>query len=676
MKFKFKHLVAGTLACLTTLTPAIHQDSFGQQADQPTLESLLRRKSTATPLAPAAAPAIALPSDVRQVGYLSQDATTPGVPPLAPRPTAPTPLLPARTNTAAVPLPAPIVSSNSNAASAGPLVAPVDGGRPVPIVSASKATSNLPNVPIITAPLGSNITSSKLETAIGSGLKPTIDVPVPVLSTPALGSLPPTVATQNPAAVSTPATPKQERTNPIAAAAPVPSVPSKPIATSSGQPTATEANKTGANAIANTETKQPIKPTPPTIQPTTPAIAKADTPTTTSTQAKSDEIKVSEISGDELNQLMQAFGASPKVPAISTSASSKESIGAIGSGAILSPPTSNLGTIGSETIPMPTTSASAQTMVEPLYESYGLDLGYNRPNMPSRLPYDGYGTISGASSYLTTDLLYMARDGGNFTASYAPQQESYGFEPGVRMTLGRRFDSIEGREFGLTLMETMTSHTSVTSPTNTLFSWLQPGAGYNASNLTSLNNASFHHSFSKSHYYAGEYNRVNWNWDVMSTFIGLRYTGMDELYALHSVGTTGLGAYRLRARNHMVGPQVGGTLHYDIGRKLSFSLGAKIAVYANFYQTDTEFANETVRLMDVKDSRADLAWGTELGCFAHYSLTPRARIKGGYELWFYDRVATSEGQVTGFVSPFSGAVARNGDESLFYGFSLGLELFR
>lgn len=315
-------------------------------------------------------------------------------------------------------------------------------------------------------------------------------------------------------------------------------------------------------------------------------------------------------------------------------------------------------------------------MVEPLYESYGLDLGYDRPEMPSRLPYDGYGTISGASSYLTTELLYMARDGGNFTASYAPQQESYGFEPGVRMTLGNRFDSIEGREFGLTLMETMTSHTSVTSPTNSLFSWLQPGSGYNAANLTSLNNASFHHSFSKSHYYAGEYNRVNWNWDVMSTFIGLRYTGMDELYALHSVGTTGLGAYRLRARNHMVGPQVGGTLHYDIGRKLSFSLGAKIAVYANFYQTDTEFANESVRLMDVKDSRADLAWGSELGCFAHYSLSPRARIRGGYELWFYDRVATSEGQVTGFVSPFSGAIARNEDESLFYGFSLGLELFR
>lgn len=391
---------------------------------------------------------------------------------------------------------------------------------------------------------------------------------------------------------------------------------------------------------------------------------------------KDDEIQVSEISPDDLNQLMQSFGVSPKVPAISAS-TTKDRVEAIGSGAILSQPTIKAEPIGTAGTPMPTTTISAPQMVEPMYESYGLNLGHQRPHLPTRLPYDGYGTVSGASDYLFSEMLYMARDGGDFTMSYAPQQESYGFEPGIRMTLGRRLDSIEGRELGFTVMETMTSHTSAVSPTNTLFTWLQPGAGFNAANLSSFNDANYHHSFSKSHYYSADYNRVNWNWDVMSTFIGLRYTGMDELYALHSVGGSGdLGAYRLRARNHMVGPQVGGTLHYDIGRKLSFSLAAKIAGYANFYQTDTEFANNSVRLMDVKDSRADLAWGTELAGFAHYSLTPRARIKGGYELWFYERVATSEGQVTGFVSPFSGSVASNQDEAIFYGFSLGLELFR
>jgi hypothetical protein len=648
MKFKFKYLVAGTLACLTTLSPAINRETMGLQTDQPTIESLLRRNTTATPLSPktGASTASELPA-VQQVTYWSQDPTGSIANPLLSRPATPTPLLPARTTTAAAPLPAPIVSSTSNS---NIVITPAAGGRQVPIVSGYAGGPSLPNVPIITAPLSSNITSSKLDTTVGSGLKPTIDVTMPVPPAPILGSQPSTVVSQG-----------NQPPVPVVSSPQIPAFPAA-LAPSTSTPSV------GSNV-------QLTKPAPPTIASTN-ATPKPSAPAPAMPAVSpSDEIQVNEISADDLNHLMQSFGVSPKVPAIA--AGTKERIETIGSGAILPQPNSSPAPIGSAAVTMPTTATSAAQTIDPLYETYGLNLGHHRPDMPTQLPYDGYGTISGASDYLFTEMLYMARDGGNFTASYAPQQESYGFEPGMRMTIGRRLDGIEGREFGFTVMETMTSHTSAVSPTNTLYTWLQPGAGYNATNLSSFNDANYHHSFSKSHYYSADYNRVNWNWDVMSTFIGLRYTGMDELYALHSVGGAGdLGAYRLRARNHMFGPQVGGTLHYDIGRKLSFSLAAKVAAYANFYQTDTEFANNSVRLMDVKDSRADLAWGTELACFAHYSLTPRARIKGGYELWFYDRVATSEGQFTGFVSPFSGATARNGDEALFYGFSLGLEMFR
>jgi hypothetical protein len=670
MKFKFKHLVAGTLACLTTLTPAIQCELFGQQSEQTTLESLLRKNPPASALSPRPLADAQVAGSIQQVAYVQDQPTTGGR--LVPRPAATAPLSPARTGTAAVPLPAPIVSPVPKSVNS-----PTEtGGRDVPIISARRPSGNIPNVPIIAAPLGSNITRSKLDTAIGSGLKPTQDVLAPTTPAPVLGSLPATIA---PAVIAESG--PQTTTRPVQSVTPnTPPTSAAPVAgPTSSTPTTTAARPAisppAAGVSASATVATPTKPIPPKVQ--TPPPGTTPKPTTVSSQTAptgDDEIQVSEISPDDLNQLMQAFGSSPKVPANSASATTKERVESIGSGAILAQPTAT--PIGSAASSLAGTATSAPQVVEPVYESYGLNLGYDRPQMPTQLPYDGYGTVSGASDYLFTELLYMARDGGDFTTSYIPQRESYGFEPGMRMTLGRRLDSIEGREIGFTVMETMTSHTSAMSPTNSLFTWLQPGAGYNPGNLSSFNNASFHHSFSKSHYYAGEYNRVSWNWDVMSTFIGLRYTGMDELYALHSVGATGLGAYRLRARNHMFGPQVGGTLHYDIGRKLSFSLGAKIAAYANFYQTDTEFANESVRLMDVKDSRADLAWGTELACFAHYRLTPRARIKGGYELWFYDRMATSEGQVTGFVSPFSGAVARNADEALFYGFSLGLELFR
>jgi hypothetical protein len=398
----------------------------------------------------------------------------------------------------------------------------------------------------------------------------------------------------------------------------------------------------------------------------------------TETGGGSDEIEVAEISPESLAELMQAFGVGSSInaPSSDLNQSAKKRVSAIGTGAMI--PEKPITEIGVEPSMGQDLMAGDGVVTESrVIEGYGLNLGHERPAMPTQLPYDGYGTISGASTYLLTDFLYMQRDGGDFSVSYAPQLDGYEFSPGIRLTYGNRWDSIEGYEVGVTLLETQTSHTSVASPTNSLFSWLQPRNGFDAGNLSSFNNASFHHSFHKGHYHAADFNRVNWNWDVMSTFIGLRYTGIDEMYALHSVGGGGdLGAYRLRARNHMFGPQVGGSLHYDVGRKLSFSLTAKIAGYANFYQTDTEFANNSVRLLDIQDSRADLAWGTELAFFTHLRLTPRARIRGGWELWFYDQIASSRDQLDGFVSPFSGVAARNGDEALFYGFSLGLEWFR
>ncbi len=677
MKFKLKYLAAGTLACLTTVSTATHSATYGFQSDQPSLQSMLQMPPRANSLLPRPVSAVE-PAEgvVQQVAFITQDGSSPGrllprpatlaqpsIPTLAPA--APTagpqsaggaarPLVPIRGGSSeATALPAPIVSGPTRPTTPATTSSlPVPSSQ-VPIVTPS--TVGRTSAPIITSPLPSHINKSVLGAPVGSSVSPTLDVTAPA---PILGTLPPTIATPT--------------TTPIAP------INSGKSASGTATGTAITGSSATAQPSATPAATRPTAITAPTI-PTVPAIpvGPISSKATTNRAPADDEIEVTEMSVEAMAEMMQAFGSKPKLPS-STISTTKERVESIGTGSLMTPGQPAIpAVIGSGTNGISALPTSAPQMIEPVYETYGLNLGHERPDMPSRLPYDGYGTISGASGYAHTEFLYMARDGGDFSVSYAPQRDAYDFEPGVRLTIGNRWDSLEGREIGVTLLQTQTSHTSVASPTNSLFSWLQPGNGFTDANLSSFNNASFHHSFYKSHYYAGEYNRMSWNWDVMSTFIGLRYTGMDELYALHSVGSGGgLGAYRLRARNHMVGPQVGGSLHYDIGRKLSFSLAAKIAVYANFYQTDTELANESVRLMDVNDSRVDLAWGSELGGFAHYSLTPRARLKAGYELWFYDRVATSRDQMTGFVSPFSGAVANNRDEALFYGFSVGLELFR
>lgn len=671
MKFKLKYLAAGTLACLTTVSTATNSATFGFQADQPSLQSLLQMPPRANSLLPRPVGATDLSAGtIQQVAFTTQDNDSPRT--LLPRPTALTqpqtptlvpsvpnaapqspgsaarPLVPIRGGSStAKALPAPIISGPTRATTPATTSLTPIPSSPVPIVTPS--TDGRQSSPIITSPLPSHINKSVLGDPVGSSVTPTLDVTPPA---PILGTLPPTIAAPT--------------ITPIA--------PINGDKSATGTPTGTAIT----NASAIPAATPPTAITAPAI-PTVPAtpVGPISPNATTNPAPANEEIEVTELSVEAMAEMMRAFGSKPKVPS-STISTTRERVEAIGSGGLTLPGQPAIpAVIGSGTQGISALPTSAPQMIDPVYETYGLNLGHERPDMPSRLPYDGYGTISGASGYAHTEFLFMARDGGDFSVSYAPQRDGYDFEPGVRLTIGNRWDSLEGREIGVTLLQTQTSHTSVASPTNSLFSWLQPGNGFTDANLSSFNNASFHHSFYKSHYYAGEYNRMSWNWDVMSTFIGLRYTGMDELYALHSVGSGGgLGAYRLRARNHMFGPQVGGSLHYDIGRKLSFSLAAKVAVYANFYQTDTELANESVRLMDVNDSRVDLAWGSELGGFAHYSLTPRARLKAGYELWFYDRVATSRDQMTGFVSPFSGAVASNRDDALFYGFSVGLELFR
>lgn len=743
MKFRFKYLMAGTLACLTTVSS--DWDSrvvWGQETAQPSLLELLQREKPKHPLLP-----VASQTDgtglIQRISY-SEPAEQDGIftgNPLQPKPIGsglvpatlpPTTRVQGTTQSGPLsPLPAPVVSPPTSVLSSqttvsGPIIgAPLNGSQR--------------QVPIITGQLAPNITSSTLPTIpsqqTGTDQKGSIKPPVPVIQAmpatiaapqaptargiapiisgtgsqsaispqlaPALNTKPAMPALPKPMIAAQPA--KNDSTTPTTPAI-LPAMTSKTDTSSTEGSSSSVASDSSVTKSVDTTTKSSAGSTQTTGPETAVAIGKSaiTTPTTiagssgsqtantpdlkSGTTATDDAIEVTEMTPETMAELLNAFGMGIPSTGPSTqdlNSQAKKRVAAIGSSAAMPTETTmesatEFGTsiIGSSVQPEVEPALASPQM--PLsYDSSGLNLGYQRPAMPSQLPYDGYGTISGASGYAITEFLYMGRDNGEYSLSYVPQQDGYDMSPGVRFTLGNRWDSIEGHEIGFTILETQTSHTSVISPTNSLFTWLQPVNGFTAANLSSLNNAAYHHSFHKGHYYSGEFNKVNWNWDVMSTFIGLRYTGIDELYALHSVGGGGdLGAYRLRARNHMVGPQAGGTLHYDIGRKLSFSLSAKIAGYANFYQTDTELVNNNARLMDVNDSRADLAWGTELAFFTHYSLTPRARIKGGWELWFYDRLATTQGQLNGFVSPFSGATARNGDEALFYGFSLGLEWYR
>jgi len=652
MKFRFKYLVTGTWLCLSCSLPCAALDSaFGLQSDHPQLQTLLQPQSaTSSP------GFLTVPSREAEAGPLVRPVQFQQ---LVPQETGQMPAPPAATeNQSGRPL-VPVHSAKTSDAT--PLPAPIVKRPPVPVIKMSTGQPAMSN-PQVGQTLPGIVKSATVPNGLPNPTSQPGQIGVPIVSGSDGRSAPAWPPQPAPPATSTPASPTSNSGGQDAAAA------------SAGKSELTSKLESNVQAPPAARASADPRASGP-VAATTPGITR---------DAADDGIEIVEMTEESVAQLMQAFGIGAAAPSTEGSSAPPEPsrFRANPVGSSVNRPVREIGMESGELLVEPFHQSSMGMgdlgyYGDPGYGTDGLNFGHRRPLMPDRLPYDGYGTISGASSYTIVDFLYMGREGGDYTVSFAPFQGDYDYSPGLRARFGRRWDSIEGWELGFTLMETHTSSNQVFSPNNTLISWLSPGPGFNAASLSSFNGAAFHESFHKGHYYAAEWNRMNWNWDVMSTFIGLRYTGIDDMFGLHTLGGDGsLGAYRLRARNHMVGPQMGGSLHYDIGRKLSFSLAAKAGGYVNFFQTDTEFANNNIRLLDNKSSRRGLAWGTELGFFTHYSLSPRARIKGGWELWFYDGLATSRDQLDGFISPFSGLRANNRDHVLFHGFSVGLEWYR
>lgn len=565
----------------------------------------------------------------------------------------------------------PIVSGNQPETQA-------NGGRSIPVV---------PNAdPIVSQPIQEPATSRKPIVAVspiktetitrGSTARPTIQEAIQrqaensgtIAKSPESAPIPP-ASSQNLAV--DPIT-ETGQSDPIIAASKTPTRKSQIQAQASPK-------VTPANSASTTPAESPIVATPKTGIDQTPASAASQDKTleqailAAQSEITGDEIKVEEVSTEELMKMIMGparIKAQPTSTAIPQS--TQERIETIGTGAQ-----------GEGTAPMMemTHPQDVFAQSDTPYVQAPLDTGYGydavRPQAPSCLPYDGCGCVSGATGYAFLDFLYMDRDKGDFSASFLPSDDSYDFTPGARIRIGRKYDSIEGWEASFTMLDAFTSNSQIASPTNSLFTNLIPIDGFTPASLSSFNGASFHENFQKSHFYSAEWNKMSYNWDVMSSFIGIRATSIDDLYGLNSIGGGGsFGTYRLRARNFLIGPQIGGELFYDIGRRLSFSMSGKLGGYLNFYQTNTEFANANLLIMDNTDEDVDFSWSAEMGFFARYMLTPRAKLKLGYEFWYFDNVASAQGQYNGLLSPYSGLNSSNSDDAVYHGASFGLEWYR
>ncbi len=323
--------------------------------------------------------------------------------------------------------------------------------------------------------------------------------------------------------------------------------------------------------------------------------------------------------------------------------------------------------------------------------SAGSDGGFDQNAIDSRMGY--FGAMSRARRYSELDVLYMTRTDGDIVLSNFGGLGSFDANLGWRATLGLRTDETHGREmsyFGTTELDKEINRTDARSRLSALFT---PSSFFSAGEAAPFFNAEIQNERMQTQLHSVEFNKVRWGWDVVKSFIGLRYIYVNDEYEMFSqrqfaavppsfsnpTGTparTETGNFRLNAQNNLVGVHIGRELFYDVGYRLSFSGLGKAGVYANVNKFESSASNTGTTFQSNENNNSTVATSLDLNLTGHYQLSRRARFRVGYQALLLDNVASVSDNLSGTLSPFLGANTGDSDSMFFHGINLGLEFYR
>ncbi len=358
---------------------------------------------------------------------------------------------------------------------------------------------------------------------------------------------------------------------------------------------------------------------------------------------------------------------------------------------------------------------------------------YNAADIASKAGL--YGSVGEARNYAHLEALLYTRTDDAITLSTIGDLGDFEFDAGWRVTLGERFDAINGREISYSGTADISESSSFTGSILPTFSSTDladavqpfgvsfPGIpaqpfvpGTPAQVIDGINIpavppmpatpgvapqdffASEQSQSIETSFHSLEFNKVRWGWDVFKSFAGIRYIYMDDRYRLDSTNPNLVdnqsATFQLYTQNNLIGPHAGAEWFYDVGYRLSFSLGFKGGVYANLNEVDTRLIRTGATVLDNDDENTSFATSLDGNFIAHYQISPRGRLRVGYNAMYLGDVATvTDNQPTGALStnPFggispadnprqlsaaSGTNASDSDYVTFHGFSFGLEFFR
>ena len=298
------------------------------------------------------------------------------------------------------------------------------------------------------------------------------------------------------------------------------------------------------------------------------------------------------------------------------------------------------------------------------------------------------GSVANAGYYMFLDAIFWTRADGDVQLSNFFGLNDFNFVGGGRVTLGYRDNATEGREFTYFGTGDLDEQETFTNPAGNLNATL---VGDGTIGLpTGFFNSVLHTQTKETQIHSLEYNKVKWGWDLLKSFVGVRYIYFDDAYSFF--GTNGGGMNSLFTQdsvNNLFGAQGGFEVFYDVGYRTSASFTSKFGGYINAANVDTNLFSEGMQLLSQDEDDAAIASTVEFNLMSHFQLSPRSRFRIGYDVFLGWGLFTVQNNIprNTFARGFSTGQAplgastgtnlnTNNEPVVFHGPSFGFEVFR
>jgi hypothetical protein len=307
----------------------------------------------------------------------------------------------------------------------------------------------------------------------------------------------------------------------------------------------------------------------------------------------------------------------------------------------------------------------------------------------------GQGNLATFSRF-DPDGISTPQNNGNEYEILGTRDIDFGYEPGMRLTLGYQYNdstSLELTYFGLHNWEDVQHTPTFTAgnlSTRIPFIMSPPGGelrnDFFQANYQEFRYETWLHSAAFDvRYQAGKMG------PILPTFTaGIRYLNIGEEFRFSSQDARPIvlehkGTFDVDVENHLIGLQVGSEMTHAFNEWASLGVGIKGGILANCADQDTKMVNMarvpgpprtdfTFNITKDGDSRVGLAGLVEAGVFTTFRPTKHIDVRLGYEALFVAGVAVAPNQNTaqGGLSDSPRARLNNSNSVLYHGPSLGL----